>query len=425
MVVNKVLLSNGAEGLFIKNSRFNTTLVSFNFYLPIDRARVADFALLPFVLTTCSKRYPDFRKLNYKLSKLYGAELTASCEKVGDFQLLKMSISVINDKYTLDNEELTSQAIELLTNLVFEPKTENGGFFASDIEREKRKAIEHIKGEFAEKRIYSKERLISEMYKGLPYGVPKCGRIEDVENITEKSLFGAWEDMLKHSFIRVNVVSDSMPQNLFDTLSERFSSMNRDNITDFSNITPTTHADKVNKIVELESLNQGKLVMGFSCDSYGGDKATADLFVACDIFGGGPYSKLFGNVREKMSLCYYCTARAVRNKGLITVESGIEKENAEKAEKAILEQLSNLQNGILTDSEFESSIMGLTDSLKSYNDSQDALELWYSTRLFDDEIMSPDEFAESLKNVTKETAVKASKGIKLHTVFALLPKEDK
>ena len=76
MSVKVTQLSNGAEGVFIKNDRFNTTLVSFNFYMPLKPETAADYALLPFVLTTCSKEYPDFSKLNFKLSKLYGAELS-------------------------------------------------------------------------------------------------------------------------------------------------------------------------------------------------------------------------------------------------------------------------------------------------------------------------------------------------------------
>lgn len=91
-------LAEGAEGLFIKTERFNTTLISFNFYLPLNKDTVANYALLPFILTSCSEKYPDFRELNYKLSKLYGARLDASTEKYGDYQLLKMTISVINDK---------------------------------------------------------------------------------------------------------------------------------------------------------------------------------------------------------------------------------------------------------------------------------------------------------------------------------------
>ena len=147
MLENKITLSNGVDGFFVKNNRFNTTLISFNFFLPLKKDTVAVNALLPFMLTTSSKKYPDFSKLNLKLSRLYGAHLSASSEKAGDYQLLKMAISVIGDKYTLDEESLTVEACDLLSELIFEPNIENGAFLEADLEREKRKAIEHIQGE--------------------------------------------------------------------------------------------------------------------------------------------------------------------------------------------------------------------------------------------------------------------------------------
>ena len=423
MAVDIIPLSNGAEGIFVKNSRFKTTLISFNFYLPLNKEKVADFALLPFVLTTCGKNYPNFQKLNVKLSKLYGAELSASAEKIGDYALLKMSISVIGDKYALDGEVLTSEAVNLLTELVFEPKTENGEFLSEDIEREKRKAIEHIKGEFAEKRIYAFNRLIEEMFKDTAYGIPKCGTIEDVKKITGKSLYDAWETMLNTAHIRVNVIADSAPSGLFDSLSQKLSELNRENTVDISLSQKLVPAKRSKTVTETTEVKQGKLCMGFSFDKSGGDENTADLYVCTDIFGGGPYSKLFTNVREKMSLCYYCSARPVRIKGFFTVQSGIEKENAEKAQTAILNELKKLKSGKISDSEFEASILGITDSLNAYYDSSEALETWYSVKIADKKILSPEEFAEKIKLVTKEDVIAAAQNIKLHTVFKLLPKE--
>ncbi|MCQ2455389.1 MAG: insulinase family protein [Clostridia bacterium] len=425
MSVTKFEISKGTEGLFIKNSRFKTTLVSFNFYLPLEKEKAALFALLPFVMTTCSKDYSDFRKLNFKLSKLYGAELTASAEKTGDYQLLKMSISVIGDKYALDGEVLTAEAIKLLCSLIFEPKIINGAFCESDVEREKRKAIEHIKGEFSEKRIYAKNRLISEMYKNDAYGIPKCGTVEDVEKINGKSLFAAWQEILTKAFVRVNVIADNMPNGLFDDIAERFSAVERNNITDIYNTKKTEEAKEVKIITEKSEVNQGKLVMGFSLDKEFSDPCVADSFVAADIFGGGPYSKLFSNVREKMSLCYYCSARSVRVKGLVTVESGIEAKNAEKTQEAVLEQLKMLKEGNITDDEINSSVLALSDSLNRYNDSSEGLESWYSTRIFDKQLITPEEYSEKVKAVTKDEIIKAANGIKLHTVFLLLPEDEK
>ena len=418
-------LSEGAEGLFIKNERFNTTSVSFNFYLPLSADTAAAYALLPFILTTCGAEYPDFSVLNFKLSRLYGARLEASAEKLGDFQLLRMRISVINDKYTFDSESLLKRAIDMLLSLIFKPKTENGAFCEEDLSREKRKAIEHIKGEISEKRIYAKNRLIEEMYKGSAYGVPKCGTVEDVEKITGESLYKAWEDMLKKAFVRVQVIGASIPQRLFETVAESFENINRCEITDCKTSEPTAAVKEPNEVTERMAVKQGKLVMGFSSDMCGDDDLSLPLMVATDIFGGGPYSRLFANVREKMSLCYYCSASAVRQKGLVTVDSGVEAENAEKAQKEILAQLDAVKNGEFTDFEFEASLKSLRDSLNSYNDSQVLLDTWYALKAGNRTLYSPEEIADKIAEITREDIVNAAKGIKLHTVYKLLPKEEK
>ena len=418
-------LSDGAEGLFIKNERFNTTSVSFNFYLPLSSDTAAEYALLPFMLTTCGEEYTDFSVLNYKLSRLYGARLDASAEKLGDYQLLRMRISVINDKYTFENESLLSRATDMLLSLIFNPKAENGAFCEEDLNREKRKAIEHIKGEISEKRIYAKNRLIGEMYKGKSYGVPKCGTVEDVEKITGESLYKAWENMLKKAYIRVQVIGASLPPGFFESTSEKLNGIDRKEITDCKFNEPTYAAEKPNEVTERMAVKQGKLVMGFSADMWGDDDNTLPLMVMTDIFGGGPYSKLFSNVREKMSLCYYCSASTVRQKGLVTVDSGVEAENADKAKREILNQLDAVKNGEFTDFEYEASLKSIRDSLNSYNDSQVTLDTWYALKANNKNLYSPEEIGEKISAITREDIINAAKGIKLHTVYKLLPKEEK
>lgn len=418
-----IKLSEGVQGLFVRNYRFKTTLVSFNVYLPLKRETVADYALLPFILTSCSKKYPNFSKLNYKLSKLYGATLSASTEKLGDCQLLRMSVSVINDEYTLQSESLVKQASELMLKLLFEPNTEDGSFLNEDVEREKRKAIEHIRGEFSEKRVYAKNRLIEEMFKGEDYGVPKCGSEEAVEAITGVSLYKAWENMLKSAFIQVQVIGSAVPEGLFDDIKAAFMEIERENITNVTECKPIAPASKVNTVEEKMQVAQGKLVMGFSSELYGDDDAALPLMVVTDIFGGGPYSRLFSNVREKMSLCYYCSASSVRAKGLLTVESGVEFKDAKKAQKEILNQLDVIKRGEFTDFEYESSLKSIKDSLMGYDDSQSSLDLWYALKIANKEIYSPQRIAEKITQITREDVVNAARGIRLHTVYKIVAKE--
>ncbi|MBR2447933.1 MAG: insulinase family protein [Clostridia bacterium] len=421
---NKITLkAEGLEGLFIANNRFNTTSVSFNFYLPMSKETVAENALLPFILTSCSKDYPSFTALNLKLNKLYGARVNASCEKFADCQLLRMSVSVIDDRFSFDSDSLVKEASELLLKLIFNPNVEDEAFLECDVEREKRKAIEHIKGEIAEKRIYAKNRLISEMFAGTPYGIPKCGTVDDVKKVTPKSLYKAWKNMLETAFVRVHVVGAAVPQKLFEDIKSKFETLERHNITDYKACAPAKPAKKVNTVTDKMDVKQGKIVMGFSTDMYGDDDVSLPLMVMCDIFGGGPYSRLFTNVREKMSLCYYCAARSIRFKGLLMVDSGVEVENADKAIDEILNQLEIMKKGEFSDSEFESSIKSICDSLNTYYDSQGALDLWYALKICNENIYSPQDIIEKIKQITREDVIYAARGVNLHTVYKLLPRE--
>lgn len=76
-------------------------------------------------------------------------------------------------------------------------------------------------------------------------------------------------------------------------------------------------------------VSQSKMVMAFKSDYE--DIYTAKLF--CMLLGATPFSKLFANVREKMSLCYYCSSAYADRKGTLFIDSGVESCNIEKAKK--------------------------------------------------------------------------------------------
>jgi len=71
------------------------------------------------------------------------------------------------------------------------------------------------------------------------------------------------------------------------------------------------------------------------------------------MFGGSSNSKLFLNVREKLSLCYYASSLFHRQKGLITVSSGIEFDKYQTARDEILAQLEAVRRGEIEDWELE------------------------------------------------------------------------
>lgn len=415
-------LAEGVEALFLPGDSFNTTLVSFNFYMPLNRETVSKNALLPELIATCSKEYPDYLKLNYRLTELYGAEVVASASKVGNCICLKFTVSSINDRFAFDNEKVMEESVALLLSLIFRPKTENGAFAEEDLKREKRKLIDRIKGELNDKRTFARNRLVSEMLEDDPYGLYKLGEADAVANITGEELYETWKLMLETGYLRIHVIGEEIPCGLYDSVKQELSAFDRHNITDIYNVTALKERDGVKRVTDSMEVAQGKLVMGFSCAS-GDDDSSLDVMLMNDIFGGGPYGRLFTNVREKLSLCYYCSSQAVRNKGFMMVDSGVEKENAEKAEEAILGQLEVMTNGEFTDFEFSSAVKSIKDSLRSYKDSQNGLDVWYTVKAINKTVYSPEEICEKIETVTKQDVIKAAKGVRLNTVYMLLPKE--
>jgi hypothetical protein len=134
-------IAKGVQGYYIKNERFNTTLLTYNFYLPLSSENMAVDSLLPYILTSCSQQYPDYIDLNLRLLELYGADLSCSATKCGDCFHIKIGISVIDQRFSIDGSNPVAAAAELINGLIFNPSLTDGFFLDRDIQREKRKPL--------------------------------------------------------------------------------------------------------------------------------------------------------------------------------------------------------------------------------------------------------------------------------------------
>ena len=87
------------------------------------------------------------------------------------------------------------------------------------------------------------------------------------------------------------------------------------------------------------------------------------------------------------------------------------------------EKLEIIKKGEFSDFEFDASVKSICDSLSTYYDSQNSLDLWYALKINNQNLYSPKDIAEKIKKITREDVILAAKGVKLHTVYKLLPKE--
>ena len=410
---------NIAEGISfcsVKTDKFKTCRVNISLAMPLDKNASAR-AIMPFMFSRRCAKYPDYTSLNRVLDELYGAAVSAGVLKRGEAQVISFSMSAIDDRFALDGDKVALECTKLLADMIFDPLTEGESFPEDIIEQEKRLLVEAIENEQNDKRRYAMLRCEQLMFADEAYGINRFGSVEDVKALTPDVVYAAWRDVLEKATVQITMVSSMDPQPIVDLIKEKFSEIERHPVeikTQFVSGLP-----KPEYISESMPLKQGKLVMGFRTGMRSEDDMMPAMKVAVDIFGGGTYSKLFSVVREKMSLCYYCSAALFNSKGIVMVQSGIEDANEEKAKNEIINQLRLTAEGEFTDEDFSSSIKSLTDSILGNSDTPEEITAWYASQILRNELKAPETYAKEIANVDRAEVVRAAKTIMLDTIFML------
>lgn len=412
-------MQNIAEGIrfcSVKTDKFKTCRVNISLAMPLDK-NASSRAILPFMFSRRCAKYPDYTSLNRVLDELYGAAVSAGVLKRGEAQIISFSMSAIDDRFALDGDKVALECTKLLADMIFDPLTEGESFPEDIIEQEKRLLVEAIENEQNDKRRYAMLRCEQLMFADEAYGVNRFGSVEDVKALTPDIVYAAWRDVLQKATVQITMVSSMDPQPIVDLIREKFSEIERHPVeikTLFVSGLP-----KPEYISESMPLKQGKLVMGFRTGMRSEDDMMPAMKVAVDIFGGGTYSKLFSVVREKMSLCYYCSAALFNSKGIVMVQSGIEDANEEKAKNEIINQLRLTAEGEFTDEDFSSSIKSLTDSILGNSDTPEEITAWYASQILRNELKAPETYAKEIGSVDRAEVVRAAKTIMLDTIFML------
>ncbi|MBR4766206.1 MAG: insulinase family protein [Clostridia bacterium] len=419
-MANVRTIADGVRLCTVQTDRFKSAFISVSMAMPMTGNLSAN-ALLIKVLKHSCKKYPDFVRLNQKLDELYGAGLSDGCAKQGESQLLRLSVSCIDDRFALESgEKITADCAELLCGMLFNPDVKKGAFNADAVNEEKRFLLQEIEEEINDKRTYAGKKCIEILCRNELFGKRSFGTKEEIEALTPEDLYEAWQNVLKTSTVMITCVSSDDGKKVEKLFRKGFSEIERQPVeitTEFR-----TRAGKFRRVEEKFPVNQGKLVLGFRT----GKKSKEDNFAAYvlmnDIFGGNVYSKLFLNVREKLSLCYYCWARLISNKGILTVDCGIDTENEKKATDEILAQLKSVADGDFTDDDIKASVMGMRERWLSM-DNPGAISTWYSAQILDENILTPEERVAMLEKVTKKEICAAAKRIKLEAAYMISAQE--
>ena len=406
---------SGLKALWCSTPQFKTARISAHMILPLVSAQSAALrALVPNISSRSTRAYPDYTAFGKRLQELYGASVHAGVSRIGDNQVLTLASSGIANRYAFGGEDVQNALAEILESIVFEPLFDENGLFPEDgFKQEKRQLIETIDSEFSDKRIYAKNRCVEIMFDGEAAGVPRFGTREALHTATREDAKNAWAEAVQHAQVCQFMIGEGADGRFAERFADKLGTRTVWNTESLLHPAP----QEVKCVTEEMQLAQSKLVLGMHVGTEKEDRLITKLMAV--IFGGTPSSKLFLNVREKQSLCYYCSARHDTPKNVIFVESGVETANLDRAQEAVLAELSAMQRGEISDEEILHAKLAMCNSYNAVGDSAASIETWYLSGMLMNDVRTPEEYAQALMQITKDEIIEAAHRVKLDTVYKL------
>jgi len=400
-----------------RDTRFKQGCLSFQLVRMMDPDEAAMNALLPSVLLRGTSRCPNLRSITEHLDELYGAAVSPLVRRVGDYQTTGVFCGFMDDRFALPGDRVLEPMLSFLEEILLDSPLEDGGFLPAFVESEKKNLIATIESELNDKRVYAMGRLLKIMCSADTFGLPRLGEKEQVAAIEAKNLYDHYQNILRTSPIEIFYVGSADSDTVARMLMPLLRRLPREVIA----LKPQTgfHPCEGSAVTEAMDVSQGKLCMGFTTPITNRMKEFPAMQVLNTIFGAGMTSKLFVNVREKMSLCYYIGSGYYGSKGIMTVSAGIDFDKEQTVREEVLRQLQLCRDGQISERELEAARQALLSSLRATHDSPGAIEGYYATAALSGMGMAPEAYMTAINAVTLSDVVAAAQQLQLHTTYFL------
>lgn len=418
-IINRRKIADGVYFSSITDKRYKKNLISVAFSTQLSEDTATENVIVPVLLTKCNSKLPTYKAFNNKMSRLYASGIGGTAGRQYDLQTISFGAYYLDDIYALSGEKMTGIMTDILIDCLTSPVTENGVFSEKFVELEKKTVIDNIETAINDKRSYAIERAMKTICKGEPASVCSYGTVEKAKLITSDSAYKAYRRMLETMPCEIICTGCSDFDGVAEKFAAAFEKIGRHDIEN-TTIALSPVKTQTEEVTERLTVNQSKLVLGFK--SHFDDDAA--LVLLQKIFGGTTSSKLFRNVREKMSLCYYCSAARNDLKGIMLVNSGVENENIEKTKEAVIDQLEEIKNGNFTNEDINFAEMAIKNDFKSVADSAGNVSNWYFDCIRKNDIVAPEEKLGRYLGVSKERIIAAAKSMVLDSVYVLTGNEN-
>ncbi len=423
MKVTRIELQPGVWLTAVQTKKFKSSVLGAQFLTPLTAEDASRNALVPMVLRRGTAKHPDMESLSAALDELYGGSLEPMVRKKGETQCVGFVGSFLDDAYTLNAEQVLEPAAALLAELIGAPYTQDGAFCPDYTRQEKANLIDRIKAQVNDKRQYAQIRVVAEMCNREPFGVDKLGSEAAVEAIDPKTLWEGYQALLKGARVELYYCGSAEAERVQKAFQPLVDLLPEGERVALARPAKQKAPKKPNRVEEALDVTQGKLAMGLrtNCDAW--DEQYPALMLVNAIYGGTTTSKLFMNVREKLSLCYYASSGLMKYKDVMLVSSGVEFDKVGQAEAEILSQLYKCQTGDFSDDELEWARRSVVSTLRTTLDTQARLEDYWLGQSAAGLTEGPDQVARKVEAVTRAQVVEAAQDLTLDTVYFLKGRE--
>ena len=410
-------LSPGITLRCFTDRRFKQSCLSLQFLRPMRREEAAKNALIPSILLRGCKSVPDLRQITLRLDDLYGASVAPLVRQLGDYQAVGLYCSFISDDYALSGDRILGPMVAFLQELLLQPVLKNGVFLPEFVEGEKKNQIAALEAQKNDKRSYAVQQMLKEMCKADAYGISRVGEIEDVAAATPESIYDQYEKLLQESPVELCYVGEADPEEVEKLLLPLTAHLAK-NAQALPEQTGFRDGGKGDYLKKMD-VAQARLCIGYTCPVTIRDEDFPAMQVLNMVLGGGMTSKLFMNVREKLSLCYDVSSGFRSSKGLMLITAGVESGKLELAQEEIFRQVDDCKNGKITPQELAAAKQGIITALQGVHDSPGGIEDYYTTILLTQAKWLPKEYLQAVEKVTAQDVARVAGTMQLHTRYVL------
>lgn len=400
----------------INTNKFKTTSIKVIFSAPVVKKEITIKNFLADMLVYSTKENNNEKKMSIALKDLYAMNIFSSCYRVGKLYNMEIGASILNEKYS--EKGMFEKSIKLLSEVIFNPNVDNNEFDKLSFNIVLENAKNQIASIKENTRKYSLIRMLENMGSDKEFSFHSYGYIEDLNEITPANLYNYYKKVIPSSKIDIFVLGDVDADYVTEVVKENFNFKIFKPIKKDFIINHEKYRKLPKKVIEEANVSQSKLSIGCKISDINNFERNYVLPMYSLILGGGSGAKLFKEVREKNSLCYFINSSAAKLDSILYITSGVTYNNFDRALKLIKKELKNMKSGNITKDELDKAKVQYVTMLDEiFENPFQIISAYYSTEMFGyDDI---EERKKKISKVSVSDVVELSSKIHLDTVYLL------